>query len=245
MSKHAVVHFEIGGPDRQALVDFYTKLFGWTVNADNPMDYAIVLKMDNGIGGGIMTPPTKEPYVTVYVTCGDDVDGTFKRALELGATTVMEPMDPGPPAPRLAMFADPEGNVVGLVSGTPDEAPPMTGDGAPVAWFEIGGKDGEALQKFYADLFGWKIDADNPMKYGMTEPIGNGVGGGIYGDSDPNVTVYVAVDDLAATLARANELGGKTMMEPSDVPGGPTIALFADPAGNRIGLLIPNTSQTA
>jgi hypothetical protein len=45
---------------------------------------------------------------------------------------------------------------------------------------------------------------------------------------------YVAVADLQATLDKVGELGGTTVTPPMDVPGGPTIAFFADPAGNRI-----------
>ena len=41
--------------------------------------------------------------------------------------------------------------------------------GNPVTWFEIAGKDGAKTQKFYSDLFGWKVDASNPMNYGMVE----------------------------------------------------------------------------
>ena len=44
----------------------------------------------------------------------------------------------------------------------------------PVVHFEIHGKDAKKLQEFYASLFGWKIDANNPMNYGMVEA---GVGG--------------------------------------------------------------------
>jgi uncharacterized glyoxalase superfamily protein PhnB len=42
--------------------------------------------------------------------------------------------------------------------------------------------------------------------------------------------------DLAATLKEAEAKGAKTLMEPEDIPGGPTIAMFADPEGNVIGL---------
>jgi predicted enzyme related to lactoylglutathione lyase len=41
--------------------------------------------------------------------------------------------------------------------------------GQPVLHFEVIGKDGPRLQKYYADLFGWKIDANNPMHYGMVD----------------------------------------------------------------------------
>ncbi|MFN2595085.1 MAG: VOC family protein, partial [Actinomycetota bacterium] len=93
MSDHAVVHFEIGGPDGQALQDFYGKLFGWTINADNPMNYAMVFKMDNGIGGGLVKPqmgPAKN-FVTVYATCGDDLAGVLAKAEGLGGKKVFDP----------------------------------------------------------------------------------------------------------------------------------------------------------
>ena len=40
--------------------------------------------------------------------------------------------------------------------------------GQPVVHFEIVGKDGAALQRYYADLFGWKLDTNHPGGYGMT-----------------------------------------------------------------------------
>lgn len=109
----------------------------------------------------------------------------------------------------------------------------------PVTHFEIHGKDGMKSQEFYAKLFGWNVDANNPMSYGMVAPPdGRGIGGGVAQaqDGQPRVTFYVEADDLAAMLKQAESLGGHTIMPPMDVPGGPTIALFADPDGNVIGL---------
>ena len=111
--------------------------------------------------------------------------------------------------------------------------------GAPVTWFEIVGKDAKKLQAFYASLFDWKIDANNPMNYGMVDNAGKGINGGV-GPSQsgqPWVGFYVSVDDLQATLDKATTLGGKTLMTPTNIPDGPTIALFADPEGNQIGLM--------
>ena len=109
--------------------------------------------------------------------------------------------------------------------------------GNPVVHFEIIGKDGKKLQNFYSRLFGWKIDANNPMNYGLVEPSGNGIGGGVgAGMGDGHVTVYVEVDDLQAYLKKAEELGGKTTMPPMAVPGGPEVAMFTDPEGHLMGL---------
>jgi hypothetical protein len=111
--------------------------------------------------------------------------------------------------------------------------------GDPVVHFEILGPDGAGLQKYYADLFGWDIDADNPQNYGMVKGIDPGIGGGVGPSQDgkPFVTVYVQSDDLQASLDKAESLGGKLVMEPMDIPDGPSIAMFADPQGNVVGLV--------
>jgi predicted enzyme related to lactoylglutathione lyase len=109
----------------------------------------------------------------------------------------------------------------------------------PVVHFEILGPDGAALQTFYAELFGWQIDADNPAHYGMVTPVAPGIGGGVGPSQDgtPFVTVYVQADDLQASLDKAISLGGTKLMDPTDIPGGPSIAMFTDPQGNTVGLV--------
>jgi hypothetical protein len=52
------------------------------------------------------------------------------------------------------------------------------------------------------------------------------------------VSIYAQVNDLQATLDRVEKLGGKTILPPTEVPGGPKLAMFADPAGNLNGLLL-------
>ncbi|MGB2693881.1 MAG: VOC family protein [Dehalococcoidia bacterium] len=108
----------------------------------------------------------------------------------------------------------------------------------PVNHFEVIGKDGKKLQEFFATLFDWKVDANNPMNYGMVEASEGGIGGGIATGQggDGHVTFYVGVDDVQKYLDKAEGLGGKTVQPPMDVPGGPRIALFADPEGHVIGL---------
>ena len=119
--------------------------------------------------------------------------------------------------------------------------------GQPVVHFEIIGKDGEKLQRYYGELFGWDIDASNPMKYGIVDRERNlnadgiGIGGGVAGapmdDYDGHVTVYVGVPDVEAALARAAELGGTRMMGPDKVMEGVEIGLFQDLEGHTIGVI--------
>jgi predicted enzyme related to lactoylglutathione lyase len=110
----------------------------------------------------------------------------------------------------------------------------------PVVHFEIVAPDGEKLQKFYAQAFDWKVDADNPHNYGMVAAADDrSIGGGISaGQGDESyVTVYIEVDDLQAALDKVKDEGGDVVMEPMEIPGAVTMAQFKDPAGNLIGLV--------
>jgi len=120
----------------------------------------------------------------------------------------------------------------------------VVGMGKPVVHFEVTGKDGKRLQKFYADLFDWNVDANNPMQYGMVNTGAKGINGGISAaqeGSPGGVTFYVEVEDLDEYLRTAERLGGKTVLPASEVPGGPALAIFADPEGHRIGLVKAGT----
>ena len=118
----------------------------------------------------------------------------------------------------------------------------------PVNHFEVIGTDGPKLQRFYRDVFAWTINADNPMGYGMVSPSEGGIGGGVGGtgggpEQGKGVTFYVEVASLEQTLDAVESAGGKTIVPPGDVPGGPRIAQFEDPEGNRIGLTEAGTMQ--
>src|SRR4051794_24026135 len=108
----------------------------------------------------------------------------------------------------------------------------------PVVHFEILGKDGKKAQSFYSSLFGWSIDANNPMDYGMVAAEDGHIGGGVAASQDgkPQICIYVEVSDLDATLKQAEALGGKTVMPPTQVMEGVKLAQFSDPDGNIIGL---------
>lgn len=112
------------------------------------------------------------------------------------------------------------------------------GAGHPVVHWEINARDPKALHGFYAELFGWKVNADNPMGYGVVTAGGGGINGGIGpAQGIPGVTFYVRVPDLDAALRRAGELGGRTVVPPTHIPNMVTFAVFTDPEGNRIGMV--------
>ncbi len=111
--------------------------------------------------------------------------------------------------------------------------------GNPVVHFEITAKGVDGLHAFYGKIFGWKIDANNPFKYGMTDTgTGSGINGGI-GETTgtPHVTFYIQVPSIDKALASVKAAGGAVAMEKTAVPGGPTLGQFTDPAGHLIGLI--------
>ena len=112
----------------------------------------------------------------------------------------------------------------------------------PVVWFEVIGKDGARLQQFYAQLFGWKIDANNPTKYGLVEVNGRGIPGGIGAARLAGrswVTFYVETTDPQAMLQEPERLGGRVVLAPQRLPDGVTIAVFEDLEGHAVGLVTP------
>jgi uncharacterized protein len=111
----------------------------------------------------------------------------------------------------------------------------------PVVWFEVVGKDGSKLRKFYSDLFGWKIEgATGDMDYGLVAAANGGIGGGVGKSADGgtgHVTFFVEVEDPAAYLAKAEQLGGTTVVPPTEIPSyNLTFAYFTDPQGHLVGL---------
>ncbi len=114
--------------------------------------------------------------------------------------------------------------------------------GAPVVHWEINSNNAEQLQEFYSKLFGWSVNANNPMHYGLVSTGSmKGAQGGI-GQNDPSqpappVTFYAEVPDLQETLNKAVGLGGTIVMPPMEIPGMVTMAMFRDPDGNTIGIV--------
>ena len=110
---HPVVHWEIGAKDASKMKEFYAKLFDWPIDATNP-EYGMVGVQGEGIGGGIMqTPEQAPPYVSFYVSV-DDLAAMLAKANGLGATTIVPPT-PIEGVGAFAMFADPEGHIIGLL----------------------------------------------------------------------------------------------------------------------------------
>jgi uncharacterized protein len=117
-----VVYFEILGADSAVLRDFYSGLFGWAMTPAEEAGDAYQL-VDTGAGrvtGGLGAFPGAPSHVTFYVAAEDRaaIQAKLELAASLGGRTIMAPRDVTAGI-TTALFADPEGHVVGLISGLP------------------------------------------------------------------------------------------------------------------------------
>ena len=112
----------------------------------------------------------------------------------------------------------------------------------PVVAFQILAKDLEKQRVFYSQMFDWDITKSDTGLPVLTIPPGKGppeegVSGTMMQAERSALSFFVQVANLAESLKKAEELGGKAVLQPFDVPNGPTIAQIEDPEGNLIPLV--------
>ena len=104
--------------------------------------------------------------------------------------------------------------------------------------------DVESAKKFYTQLFGWETE-DMPtenMSYTITKIGDAGVGGimPLPPESEgvpPHWGVYITVDDVDATASKAEELGGRIHVPPTDIPNVGRFCVIQDPQGSMISAI--------
>lgn len=110
-----------------------------------------------------------------------------------------------------------------------------------VAWFEIGTADPAAAERFYGDVFGWKVAQDSSAS---TDPAyrvidTGGSRGGLSVGTAEYAVFTVLVEDVEAACRRAEAAGGRVQRPPAVNPVGVTFAHLLDPAGNHFSVFTP------
>ncbi|GFO64207.1 VOC family protein [Geomonas paludis] len=104
------------------------------------------------------------------------------------------------------------------------------------SWFELTTDDVAAAQSFYGRLFGWSTERwDGEADYTLIKVAGKEVAG--MAPAGPGRRkplgwgVYVTVTDVDQTAAKAEELGGKVLVPPTDIPRVGRFCVLQDPQG--------------
>jgi len=115
--------------------------------------------------------------------------------------------------------------------------------GRSIVHIEIPAKDRATLSKFYAEMFGWKLQEFPEMNYTTFESgsVGGGfapVEGSQY-STIGQVLLHIGSEDIEADLAQIKKMGGQMVVPKTEIPGIGWFAIFNDPAGNRVALYTP------
>lgn len=230
-------------PDQDAAKRFYSELFGWDAN-DQPIGEGVYYSLMK-IGGEDVAaispqpeqqrdagaPPTWNSYITVT-----SADETLARAQQLGATIhapAFDVFDVG----RMGVVRDPLGAFFLAWEPRAHIGASLVNAPGALTWNELATPDLDAAEQFYGELFGWTTEPlpESDIPYRVIKNAEGQTNGGISSlappGTPPHWLVYFGADDADASLTRAGELGGSTVMEPTDIGPNGRIAVARDPQG--------------
>src|ERR687896_53359 len=175
------------------------------------------------------------PSVWTTYLATDDVDATAAKARDAGGNVMMEPFDVLD-AGRMTMIQDPTGAVVGVWQAGRHHGSELANEPGSFNWNELNTRDVAAATRFYEAVFGVEVDTQElaGTAYGVIKVDGRGVGGVRHLDAPEDQvpahwqTVF-AVADCDASLRQVEELGGRKLTDPLEVPGIGRFALVQDP----------------
>ena len=249
VTQHTVGTFswpECYTPDPAGTKSFYSSLFGWTWNefpmGDMGTYYIAQLRGSDVAAMCSLTPemsangvpPNWGSYVTV-----ENADDSAKKAEVLGGKILMQPfdvMDHG----RMAVIMDPIGATFSLWQAKQSIGAHMLNEPGSLGWTQLNASDPAKAKPFYTALFGWTAKDDPMPGDGSTYTSfmkSDGPAGGMLAmppgaqGMPSHWLVYWTVTDMAAAHAKAESLGAKTFVPPTDVPGMVTFAVMQDPQG--------------
>ena len=237
---------ELATTDRDAAKRFYGGLFGWECEdeARPGGDVSTIARLNGEAVAGFTEQPASQgrevPSSWVsYVTVAS-ADESATRAGELGGTVHTGPFDIGDAA-RVAVVADPTGAAIGLWEARDSIGSERVNGPGCLTSNELATDDVDAASKFYRELFGWaieEVDTGGGPRYWLIHGEGalEGRNGGMRelgrpGEgTTPNWMPYFTTESTGKSLARAEELGGTTLMPATQIPAG-IIAAVRDPQG--------------
>jgi uncharacterized protein len=243
---------DLGTPDIEKSVEFYSALFGWDVpeqeSSEQYGSYRRALLGGKATGG--MMPLMQEgqpPAWTTYVSV-EDAAATAQAVRDAGGRVLAEPMDVGDLG-RMAVFMDPEGAVFGVWQPGSFAGAEIVNEPNSFSWNEHNTRDPEATTAFYSSVLGWKTrememgDAGSYTVWLLPDAgeQDDSVGGlldmrGMLGDEVPaHWMTYFTVDDLDATMEQADGMGASLTFGVMELPIG-KLAILTDPQGASFGV---------
>ena len=226
---------DLGSPDIAGSAEFYSALFGWTVEepTEEGVDYRMCTlggRLVAGLGAQMNPGP---PYWTTYISVAD-ADATAAAVESAGGQILMAPTDVMT-AGRMAVFTDQAGAAFSIWQPRDHVGCGTVNEPGTLSWNELQTRDLDGSKAFYGEVFGWgEVTHDGDMPYTEYQLGENSIAGmaPIHPDVPNEVPsawmIYFAVEDCEATVARVTELGGAVLVAPMDIPQG-RFSVVTDP----------------
>jgi predicted enzyme related to lactoylglutathione lyase len=231
--------------DVPAARTFYSDMFGWTFQTIGT--YTLMANLERPICGMFQRPRPKEgsaqPRWFGYISTSSV--GRSERTVMKSGGRVLFPPQEFPKRGEQAVFADPEGAVFGVLkssSGDPEELLAEPGDWI---WIQLLSRDAQKAAEFYHSVAGYEI-VGNTSSNRLSDFVLTSEG---YARAtirtipsanthvQPTWLPFVRVKNVAESLARAKQLGGKVLIEPKPELFEGKVAVIADPTGAAVGVL--------
>lgn len=110
---------------------------------------------------------------------------------------------------------------------------------SPLCHFEFQSDDPEKCQQFYGSVLDWEFDSQSMPGYTLIN-TGSEPGGGLMKTPaeapGPCLSVYFLVDDIGATISKAQQAGGKVLVPETPIPNVGAFAVLSDPEGLGFGI---------
>ena len=235
---------ELGTNDPEAAKEFYTGLFGWTVNdvPAGPAGTYTMLQLSGKDVGALYglnkdqrsqgVPPHWLSYISVA-----SVDETARKAKELTGKVFAEPFDVFDVG-RMAIIEDPTGATFALWQPRKHIGARLVNQQGALCWNELATSNTEVAGKFYTQLFGWTTKVMPGASGPYTEFMrGQTPAGGMlqvtkeWGNTPSHWMVYFAVADCDDRVTKAKQLGGGVKVPPTDIPTVGRFSVLQDPQG--------------
>jgi len=239
---------DLSTPDIGAATRFYEDLFGWVVSSmTTPMgEYHVAKSSAHEVGGMMAQSPEMagQPAVWTMFIYVKDIEDTLNRVEEALGHVLQAPFEiPG--GAHVSVIADPTGAMLALIAGgEKPEGTYFSNRLGGVCWVELLTRDVATAASFYADVFGWTsaTSTTDGTEYTMFKLGGQDVAGmmkmpvEIPSEAPAHWTTYFTVEDCAATVKMADELGGEVLVPTTEISMG-KFAVLADPLGAKFDVM--------
>jgi predicted enzyme related to lactoylglutathione lyase len=254
-----VISADIAVPEHERAVSFYASILCtgeaplWREDLMNNLGIPVI-----GLGARIPEyehlPLQWMPHIQV-----DDVATSVERALSLGGKELMHGKDDDGQS-QWAVLLDPNGAAFGIIPVVEPGATPEGSDSAAPAGRILGlaltVSDPAATRDFYSQVVGWTAQDTETVDQGerhagsrMLDALGQPIAGIFSRRSDrsdlPEVWIIsLPVGDLAESVRRAGEEGGKVIQQTHRDDGALSRAVIQDPVGACCSLVQSPCAQT-